>query len=107
MAVITRQEVIPTPVENATVVKAFVDGVHRQYEITPNAGYVLHDKVRDWTETDFETGEEIVKLGYTTINASCPATYDFVANPREFYTAPADSVPADQIFGVSNDHEVM
>lgn len=32
---------------------------------------------------------------------------DFVANPREFYTVPESSVPADQIFGGGgNNHEI-
>jgi hypothetical protein len=108
MAVVTREPVTPSPIENATVVKLFSDGVHRRYEITPNDGYALHDQVRDWTETDPETLEEIVVRGYTTGTASCAASYDFTANPREFYAVPADSVPADQIFGGGdNDHEVM
>lgn len=104
--IITREEINPSPVENATVVKAFVGGVHRQYEIIPNDDYVIHDKARDWTENNPETGEEAMKLGYTTGMASCAANYDFTVNPREFYAVLADSIPADQIFGGGN-HEAM
>lgn len=93
--------------ENTTMKKLYIDGVHRTYNITPVSGYVLHDKGRDWSVINPETEEETYYLGYTTGTASCPANYDFTANPREFYAVPADSVPADQIFGGGNDHEVM
>ncbi len=107
MAII-KEPVIPSPIENTLVVKGIVDGTHRAYEITPNNGYVLHDKGRDWVDIDPETEEETIKLGFTRGTASCPATYDFVANPREFYAVLETSVPTDQIFGgVNNDHEVM
>lgn len=105
---IVREPVIPSPVENATVVKAIVNGVHRAYEITPNEGYVLHDKACDFGELDPETMEETIHLGYSVGTCSCAASYDFTTNPREFYAIPEDNVPADQIFGVgNNDHEVM
>lgn len=95
---ITREEIAPTPIENTTVVKAFVNGAHRQYEITPNDGYVLHNKVRDWIQRNEETGEEILRCGYSSCMSSCPASYDFSENPNELYAVPADSVPAEQIF---------
>lgn len=96
--------VTPTLIENTTMYKYLnSEGIHKTYRITPNDGYVLHDKSRDWT--DLETEE--LKLGYTTGTASCAANYDFTVNPREFYAVPENSVPADQIFGGGNDHEVM
>jgi hypothetical protein len=53
-----------------------------------------------------ETGEII--LGYRTSTASCPASYDFTTNPREFYAVLESSIPADQIFGGGNNgHETM
>lgn len=90
-------------IENATVTPAYnSNGVHTQYYISPNAGYVLHDNISDWVD---EYGE--LKLGYVRGTVSCGVNYDFTANPREFYAVPEDSVPADQIFGVgSNDHVV-
>lgn len=106
----TYEDVIPTLIENTTMQKRLLDGVHRTYRITPNEGYVLHDKERDWYELDPETGmeSEEVTLGYTTGTATCAANYDFTANPREFYAVPENSVPADQIFGgENNDHEIM
>lgn len=101
------RNVIPSLVENTTMQIRVVDGVPRSYWITPVPGYVLHDNGRDWTDEDPETGEEIVKLGFTRGTATCGANYDFTANPREFYAALESEVPADQIFGGSNDHEVM
>ena len=111
--------------ENTTMQQSVINGVNGGYKISPISGYVLHannydaeieepiiDEETGLQMTDEETGEplfEIVKvLGYTRGSATCAADYDFVANPREFYAVPADSVPADQIFGVgNNDHEVM
>ena len=93
-----REEVTPSPIENATVCKGIVDGVHRQYEIAPNEGYVLHNNVRDWTHIDAETGEETFYRGYSRSGSSVPASYDFSENPNELYAVPADSVPAEQIF---------
>ena len=92
----------PTLIENTTMQVVFVDDRHYGYTITPNSGYVLHDKRYDepvFDDNGNETGEVI--LGYRTSTASCPASYDFVANPWEFYAVPANSVPADQIFGTT------
>ncbi len=108
MATITYEDVIPSPIENTTVVKGLLNGNHRNYRITPNDGYVLHDNARDWIETDPVTGDTIVVKGYSRGTVSCGASYDFVENSREFYAVPESSVPADHIFGIgNNDHEVM
>lgn len=99
----------PSFIANTTMQKVFVNEVHKQYRITPNEGYVLHDKSYDEEVIDpatmLPTGE--IKLGYRTYPATCAASYDFVSNTREFYAVPRDSVPADQIYGVGdNDHEI-
>ena len=104
--------VTPTLIANTTMYKYInSNGVFSNYRITPNEGYVLHDQKRDWyTEFD-EFGEPIgtPTLGFTRGTASCEATYDFTANPREFYAVLETNVPADQIFGGggNNDHEIM
>jgi hypothetical protein len=103
--VITKED-IATLIPNTSMQKVYRDGVFNTYYITPNEGYVLHDKAYDapvYDDYGNETGEII--LGYRTSQASCPASYDFTANPREFYAVLASSVPADQIFGGGNDHE--
>jgi hypothetical protein len=85
-------------------------GVFKAYYITPNDGYVLHDKNRDWYDIDPMTGEqnEEPTLGYTTGTATCAASYDFAANPREFYAVLRSTIPENQIFGVGdNEHEIM
>lgn len=108
MAVWTEEIVNPTLIANTTMKKRYMDGVFKTYGITANEGYVLHDKSMDWYEQDPDTMEQVLYLGYAVGMKTCGANYDFVANPREFYAVPADSVPADQIFGgVNNDHEVM
>ena len=109
MATITYENVNPTLIANTTMVKGLVDGVHKNYRITPVDGYVIHDNTRDYTDLDPETMEEVLKLGFTRGTVSCAANYNFVTNPREFYAAPENDVPSDQIFGIggNNDHESM
>lgn len=107
----TYEDVIPPLIENTTMQKRLRDGVDYQYLITPNEGFVLHDARMDEPVYDMETGEEtgeVVKI-YRTSTATCAANYDFTENPWEFYTVPADSVPADDIHGVggNTDHETM
>ena len=87
MATITYENVTPTPIENAVVQKVLRDEVHKTYYITPVDGYVLYDKNYD------DINVTPVLLGYRTSTASVAASYDFVANPREFYAVPADNVP--------------
>lgn len=99
----------PTLIANTTMQKVFVNEVHKQYRITPNEGYVLHDTSYDEVVRDpltlEPTGE--IKLGYRTTSATCAATYDFVENSREFYAVLREGIPADQIYGVGgNDHEI-
>lgn len=109
MAVITYEEVTPSPITNATVRKILSDGVHRQFYVQANAGYLLHDKDLDFSRIiDFETMEEELALGFTTGLCSCFRTYDWDANPREFYCVPDNGdIPTDQIFGgANNDHEI-
>lgn len=104
---ITREDLIPTLIENTTMKKVFRDGIHVQYDITPNDGYVLHDAVWDvpvYDEEGNETGD--IVLGYRTYTASVGANYDFDVNPRGFYAVLESSVPADQIFGVTTTPEV-
>lgn len=104
---ITYEDVTPSLIPNTIMKKRLLNGVHKTYTITAADGYVLHDNAGDWTDIDPITGEEIVYKAFYSGTCTCAANYDFAANPREFYAVPADSVPADQIFGGSNDHEIM
>jgi hypothetical protein len=104
----TYPDVIPSLIENTTMQMGINEsGAHKTYRITPVPGYVIHDNTRDYTDLDPETMEEVEKLGFTRGTVSCAANYDFAANPRDFYAVPETDVPADQIFGGGNDHEVM
>ena len=64
-----------------------INGVHSQYAITPNKGYVLHDKFLDEQVIDEETFETTgeIKLGFYSGTRTVAANYDFAANEREFY----------------------
>lgn len=110
------QDIIPSLIENTTMKQGFVNGIARQYHITPMEGYVLHDKRNDMEAFDEvtgmplldENGNPVMVLGYARGTVSCAASYDFETNPWEFYAVPADSVPADQIFGgVDSKPEIM
>lgn len=102
------EDVNPSLIENTTMKMVLQDGVNRGYRITPNDGYVLHDKANDWTDLNPDTMEETLMLGYARGTVTCHANYDFTANPREFYAVLETDVPADQIFGGgNNDHEVI
>lgn len=94
-------------IENTTQQEILRDGVVCSYFIKAVEGYVLHDKALAIPMPPDENGVESTLPGYTAGEVSCAASYDFTANPREFYAVPRDSVPADQIFGGGdNDHEI-
>ena len=90
MADVVKENVTPALIENTTMLLGYVNGVARAYEITPNEGYVLHDRLLDeFEQFDEETGEgvgEPIRLGYYSGTRTVGADYDFSANPREFYT---------------------
>ena len=86
--------------------------------ITPNEGYVLHDKGRDGTALENVVNENgavneygVFKRGYTWGKAGCGINYDFspiqieldcgtvtaYGGFKEYCAVPADFVPADQI----------
>lgn len=104
---ITREN-MTTLIENTTMQKVFVNGVHKLYEITPNEGYVLHDNSYDTYAEYDENGNGVgeVILGYRTSTASCSIAL-FNSNYYEFYAVPIDEVPENQIFGNGNNTEVM
>ena len=103
--VYTYEDVNPTLIENTTMQKRLRNGTHIQYTVTPNDGFVLHDADLDFTNPE---DLEAVVQGYTTGTCSCSASYDFEANPREFFAVLRTSVGEDQIFGGGDsDHEIM
>lgn len=115
-------------IPNATMRKMHINGVFRTYNITPIDGYVLHDADRDFYATETITDEngneieiEVFKLGYHPMTVSCGYMYQFTPvemldeagntvtayGDRKFYCKLASDVPADQIFGVVEQPEVM
>lgn len=105
---ITYEDIVPALVGNTTMRKMLVDGVDRVYTIKANDGYLLHDKELDFYPAD-ENGDMSTEVttGFTPAQCSCAASYDFTANPREFYAVLESSVPADQIFSDNNEPEIM
>ena len=101
---VTLEDVIPTLIENTTMKKKLFDGVHTNYTIKANDGYLLHDNTLDTPvydeETWEETGEIILGFRPSSYTATCSANYDFVANPRGFYAIPESELPEGaEIFG--------
>ena len=95
------------PIIANTTMEKYVDGngEERAYQIAPIEGYVLHDSRKDYQNPN--NLEETIE-GFSTYGVSVPINYDFVANPYNLYTKLASEVPADQIFGgTDNEHEVM
>lgn len=88
--------VIPSLIENTTMIKLYRDEVFIAYKFRPIDGYVLHDKAYDYYGNFDDEGNPIgepIELGYATGTCSCPASYDFTINPREFYTILESDVP--------------
>lgn len=109
---LVKEPVTPSLIPNTTMVKGVLNGVHKSYEITPIDGYVLHDRLLDefaeYDENGNGIGEPIV-LGFYSGTRSVAASYDFTANPREFYAILRTTVPeGSHIAGLDDpDTEVM
>ena len=84
--VINREE-ITSMFDNTRLMKVYIDGIHKIYEIIPNEGYVLHDKKLDrYTSYDkYGNGIGELILGFYPSSRTEKYDYDFVENPREFY----------------------
>lgn len=110
----TYENVTPSLIPNTTMQKVIRDGVHKQYYITPNDGYVLHDNA-----SEFEEDGQIV-YQFATGMCSCGKNYDFdntttvlgyiAYGSREFFAMPVDEVPEGAVvYGIVTEpeHEVM
>lgn len=84
---VRREKIKSSLIANTIMQKIYVDEECRQCGITPNEGYVLHDKNLDYY-TEFDAGGngigEIIS-GFCTGETTVRYDYDFDANPREFY----------------------
>ena len=115
MAIEYRPSSIVLP--NITVREKYLNDVLISHVLTANEGYVMHDTSDQLTEIarDPETGEPIIDPetgGYVEV----PVIHYFreatipVRIPVENWTWVAvleSEVPADQIFGGGDDHEIM
>lgn len=115
---------MPT-IPNTTITPIYNNSnVLTAYRITPNEGYVLHDRVADWYDYDDDGNFiGISKMRYSVGSCSCDKDYDFSTRTvtdengntftaygeREFFARLADDVPENSTYGdvVDNEHEVM
>lgn len=100
---VTRENLIISLIENTTMQKIFVNGVHRQYGITPCEGYVLHDKDLDFYDSYDDDGNGVGEphLGFYSGERTERYDYDFTVNPREFYAVLMTDIPEGaEIFNV-------
>ena len=85
---LVRENVSPSFIENATVSKIYIDGIHKQYEVVPDEGFKLHDMRLDSEVFDEETSEPTGKMkkGFTRKGVTVRCDYDFEENSNQFYT---------------------
>lgn len=116
----TYENVTPTLIPNTTMKKRLRDGVDYQYIITPDIGYVIHDKDGDWEDLDGK-----LQRSYTRTDISCSASYDFTPltiqiedndgntisvtayGESEFFAIADTVAPENNIFEDKNEPEVM
>lgn len=105
MAVITFENATDIVLDNITVQRKYVDGVHTAYRLTANDGYVLHNPENDIVDEDMFTGEVTVIRSYYR-QATIAARY--APNTWTWEAVLESTVPADQIFGGGdNNHEIV
>ena len=65
------------------------------YRITPDDGYVIHNKFRDTPVIDEESGMETgeVEKGYTESYIIIQSDYDFEENPYDIYAVDINLIP--------------
>lgn len=104
-----------TPIIPNTTMQQFVNAndVATAYKITPNEGYVMHNKGRDFNIYDDYGNVIDRKQGFTSAPTTCPISYDFTPfemtcdngqtvtayGTKEYFVIPESEIPADQIFG--------
>ena len=105
MTIWTNEILNPSPIENTTIVKRYMDGIFKVYGVIPNERYILHDSLLDEIIYDSDTLEptgEIV-LRYYPGMRTVAADYNFTANSRKFYAVLRTDVPSDNICdGIDN-----
>ena len=90
---------------NITVYKGLRDGVHANWRVNANEGYVFYNSTAIDTEYNPETGEDIPVTYYYT-EAILTLNYNFANFP--YVAVPRDSVDENYIFGGGGtNHEIM
>lgn len=105
------EEMLPSPIENAKVLKMIENGVCKGHKVIPYGGYVLHDAAYDLGARLDEWGNTVSEPvpGYRGDAAICSGVYDFenvfklngidACGARAFYAVPSKEIPASLVFG--------
>lgn len=56
---------------------------------------------------DEVTNKEVLVLGFRTVTTTVTASYDFTANPREFYVILEDELPEGAVIYSGDNHETI
>lgn len=56
---------------------------------------------------DEVTNKEVLVLGFRTVTTTVTASYDFIANPREFYVILEDELPEGAVIYSGDNHETI
>ena len=75
MSIIAFENATDIMLDNITVQRKYVNGVHTAYRLTANDGYVLHNPDTDIEDTDRLTGEVAVITSYCK-QATMAARYE-------------------------------
>lgn len=94
-----RYEDIETKIPNTSMRKRILNDSEITYCITPNEGYLLHDKLYDEPILDESTMEETGKviLGFRKSTATVSVNYDFELNTRQFYAILETEKPTEPV----------
>lgn len=99
-------------IDNVLIENIVLNGNQTGYRLTPNSGFVLHNKLRNITELDgsvtrrYGTGPTTVNVNYDFNTTTVIDGYT-AYGPNEYFARPRSEVAADQIYGLKPETETI
>ena len=103
MAVFTEELATDFNFPHIDIYRQYCDGEFDGYKVLAQSGYVFYDTTANDVTLDPDTEEEVPVTYYYTIRL---LTRTYNMDNFSLVAVPRDSVPADMIFGVGNDHVI-